>query len=111
MKKQKGFTMIELVVVIVILGILAAVAIPKYLDLSNKAKQAVCDANVGAINSALALQYATNAANGAAAYPDEITGNMFADQAVPVCPFGVTYDYVPSVNTKLAYHTAGEHGY
>jgi type IV pilus assembly protein PilA len=37
-KKEKGFTLVELMVVIVIVGILAAVAIPKFLDASNKAK-------------------------------------------------------------------------
>ena len=96
---KKGFTMIELVVVIVILGILAAIAIPKFLDLSAKAKQAVCDGNVGAINAALAVQFAQNAVAGNPVYPDTVTAGMFANGVVPVCPYGLAYVYVSQNGT------------
>lgn len=56
--KQKGFTLIELVVVIVILGILAVTAAPKFIDLTSDAKGAVVDGVRGAINSAADMAHA-----------------------------------------------------
>jgi prepilin-type N-terminal cleavage/methylation domain-containing protein len=60
-KKAKGFTLVELMVVIVIVGILAAVAIPKFLDASNKAKASEFPTQLTAIYTG---QMAYNAENG-----------------------------------------------
>lgn len=55
MKKQNGFTLIELVVVIAILGILAAVALPRFMNATEDAHRAAVAGTAGALGSAVAL--------------------------------------------------------
>ncbi|EPA8653510.1 type II secretion system protein [Photobacterium damselae] len=69
MKRQGGFTLIELVVVIVILGILAVTAAPKFMNLQNDARNATLEGLKGAIQGAAGIVYGKAAIEGIEAAP------------------------------------------
>ena len=62
--RQAGFTLVELVIVILILGILSAVALPKFLDISSNARSAKLDAVFGAVRAASEIVHASALVNG-----------------------------------------------
>ncbi len=88
MQSRKGLSLVELVIVVLILGALAAIAIPRITTGSNTAKNNSCDTNIGIINMQMELYYAEEAA-----YPTLVVlfadANYFPD-GTPVCAFDAT---------------------
>jgi len=58
--KRNGFTLVELMIVVAIIGILAAIAIPQFASMVAKAQEGVTKGNLGALRSALSLYYSDN---------------------------------------------------
>lgn len=102
---QKGFTLIELVIIIVVLGILAAVAIPKYQDITSQAKDASCRASLGALRSGITIWYANKAVTtGTATYPSLVairTVDSVMAQALPRNPYQLSTNAPDSIVTGV----------
>ena len=103
-KRYWGFTLVELLVVVLILGALAFVAIPRIGQSSTTAKTNACETNVDLLNQQIEYYYSTNGS-----YPGDLATvasdtDYFPDGA-PTCPFSTAYVY----NTTTDRVTAHSH--
>lgn len=97
-QNTKGFTLIELVVVIIILGILAVVAIPKFINLQNDARMSAMAGQFGAFKSAVALYHSGWAADGNSGAIDKLAS--FGEGNVSSSPTGYPYS-TSGVDTEV----------
>lgn len=102
MRSNKGFTLVELLVVVLILGALAAIAIPRISQSAEVAKINACKTNVDLLNSQIEMYYANEGE-----WPtdlDDIVGDKdYFPDGPPECPFGKAYKY------KAGRHRVAEH--
>jgi prepilin-type N-terminal cleavage/methylation domain-containing protein len=94
-RKSKGFTLVEIMIVITIISILLGIAIPNFLNSREKAKSRSCIENLHMLNTAKE-QFAM--ANGIAEGGNVTQGNILPylhDTRFPSCPTGGVYDIAP----------------
>ena len=101
MKKQNGFTLIELVVVIIILGILAVTAAPKFINLQTDARASTLDGMKGALQGANTILYSKAAIQGKETADGGTTANIDTDNDGTADVIGV-YGYVKADATEIA---------
>lgn len=91
-RQQRGFTLIELVIVIVILGALAVVALPRFIDLSDEAEEAAVEGVAGALASGSAVNYAGALAGDGSALTVSECGHVAGTLTEGTLPTGYSFD-------------------
>lgn len=94
-QNEKGFTLIELMVVVLIIGILVAIAIPVFSSTADKARLGACEANLRTIDGAIA-QYQAEYSSDPADPTALVTAQFLRTE--PTCPHTDTTDYTIAAN-------------
>ena len=103
MTRQRGVTLVELLIVVLILGALAAIAIPRIGASSTTAKTNACATNVDILNSQIELYHASTGS-----YPEDLqtlTSDVdYFPEGAPTCPLGGTYSYSDTTHRVTCNH-------
>jgi prepilin-type N-terminal cleavage/methylation domain-containing protein len=102
MRVRKGFTLVELLVVVLILSALAFIAVPRISQSATNAKISACQTNVELINSQIELYYAQNGA-WPTALADVTGSTTYFPDGAPACPFATAYVYSSTTHHVTAH--------
>ncbi len=105
MRKSAGFTLIELIIVIIIVGILAAIAIPRFIKQTSNARIVAMNELVGALNSAAALGQAGYRAEGNSATSTATTATMDGTAVTVLAGTGFPDSVAAGIGTALRIFT------
>jgi prepilin-type N-terminal cleavage/methylation domain-containing protein len=97
-KRASGFTLIELMIVVAIIGILAAIAIPKFAELIRKSNEGASKGNLGSIRSALSIYYGDMEGQ----YPADMAALTVAGKYLSTVPNAKVPNYHADVSAVLA---------
>lgn len=111
----RGFTLIELIAVIIVLAILAGVAVPRYFDYTDRARSSAVQGTLGNVRSAIQNFYANASLTGTPAYPTltqmQTVGTVLQD-AMPTNPYNNLSSIAAATATEWAARTAsGNNGW
>jgi prepilin-type N-terminal cleavage/methylation domain-containing protein len=108
-RRASGFTLIELMIVVAIIGILAAIAVPKFAELIRKSGEGSSKGNLGAIRSTLSIYYGDMEGQ----YPSDLAGVTIGGKYMTILPVSKTPNYhadASTVNQGVGVTTAGDGG-
>ena len=94
-KNKKGFTLIELMIVVAIIGILAAIAIPKFAELIRKSGEGASKGNLGSVRSSLSIYYGDLEGT----YPADVASLTIAGKYLGTIPVAKAPNYHPDGST------------
>jgi len=117
-RNQKGFTLIEIIAVLVLLGILAAVAVPRFFDLQDEAKKKNAEAAVAAAQSNLSMGYAAHLLRTVSTVPTDICEDVSFEASGGGAGFVLkctatptnTWDGISSVSIDASYDGVSAEG-
>jgi len=89
--KKSGFTLIELMIVVAIIGILAAIAIPKFAELIRKSSEGASKGNLGSLRSSLSIYYGDLEGN----YPAQLAALTISGKYLTAIPSAKAPNYHP----------------
>ena len=95
--KKSGFTLIELMIVVAIIGILAAIAIPKFAELIRKSGEGASKGNLGSIRSSLSIYYGDMEGQ----YPSTLAGLTVAGKYLSAIPTAKVPNYHPDSSGEV----------